>query len=338
MKKVLIILFLIDIIAPVFSQTKAAKPFKILEGHTYKINYLRFSNDSRYLVSAGWDNYTILWDMKSFSKIRDLKEHKDWIREVSISPDNRYIVSASHDGSFKIWDLKTGELKHDVEISPKEFIKKGSYPEFDRKTKNAVCAVTFSQDGKYLAVGTLDEFIRIWNLDQFKLIKKLRAHGNGTGYIIFSNDGNIMVSGSIYNELIVWDAKTFNPLDTLNEYWGYNSSFELFNNDRQLVNTGNDTINIWDISGGKLLRSIPVQDMLQSVQLTPDEKYMVTCGEDHSLKLWDFKTGKELWSYYNPKPELADCKISPDGRLLALATPEGKILIWLIKDIVKSIK
>jgi WD40 repeat protein len=70
-------------------------------------------------------------------------------------------------------------------------------------------------------------------------------------------------------------------------------------------------------------------------RVTPDEKYMVTCAEEHTLKLWDFGSGEELWTYKNPKPELADCKISPDGKYLALATPEGKILIWRIRDLVK---
>jgi len=322
----------------ILAQNDIIKPSKVLEAHTYKINYIRFSEDGKYLASGGWDNYTILWDMESFSKIRTLDGHSDWIREVNISPNNKIVVSGSQDGSVKIWDLLTGELMHTIVISPQEFVKKSLYPEFDRKSKNAVCALAFSPDGKYLVIGTLDEFIRFWDLDQHKLTKKIKAHTNGTGYITFNTEGNVMISGSIYNELIVWDFNKFKPLKTIVEYRGYNSSFEFLNNDKQLINTANDTINVWDIWSGKLLRSIPAQDMLQSVQLTPDQKYMVTCGEDHKLKLWNFESGQELWSYSNPKPELADCKISPNGELLALATPEGKVLVWYIDELIKRLQ
>ena len=63
---------------------------------------------------------------------------------------------------------------------------------------------------------------------------------------------------------------------------------------------------------------------------------MATCAEDYTLILWDFKSGKQIWKYNNPKPELADCKISPDGKFLALATPEGNILIWKMSELVEN--
>ena len=252
-----------------------------------------------------------------------------------LSPDNKYVVSGSHDGSFKIWDLYSGELKYDIEPTPREFIKKGMFPEFDRKAKNAISALAFSPDGRYFAVGSTDELIRIWDSKSFELIHTLDGHESSVFYIDFSKNGDLMVSGAIYNELIIWNTKTFKPINKLSEEWGYNGSFQFFNNDKYLLNTGNNKINVWDISEGNLIRSYPVQKMLQSVQLTPDEKYMFTCAEDHTLKLWDFNSGEELWAYKNPKPELADCKISPDGKYLALATPEGKILIWKLEDLIK---
>jgi len=322
-------------ISPILGQN-IIEPYKVLTGHQYKINYLKFSDDSKFLASGGWDNYTVLWDMETFSKLHVLEGHSDWIREVDISPDNKYIASGSHDGSFKIWDLYSGELKYDIEPVSGEFIKKGIIPELDRKAKNAISALAFSTDGKYFAVGSTDDLIRIWDSKSFELIHTLHGHGAGVFYIDFSKNSEIMVSGAIYNELIVWDTKTFKPIRELKEVRGYNGSFQFFNNDKYVLNTGNNKINVWDISEGNLIRSYPVQKMLQSVQLTPDEKYMFTCAEDHTLKLWDFYSGEELWTYTNDKPELADCKMSPDGKYLALATPEGKILIWKLKDLLNK--
>jgi|GEM_PF-1512206 len=331
MKKILFNIVLIFIFFPGIGQNNI-EPFKVLTGHKYKLNYLRFSDDSKFLVSGGWDNNVILWDMETFSKLHVLNGHTDWIREVDISPDNKFVVSGSHDGSIKIWDLYSGEMKYDIEPTPREFINKGIIPELDRKAKNAISALAFSPDGRYFAVGSTDDLIRILDSKSFELIHTLEGHGASVFYIDFSKNSDIMVSGAIYNELIVWDTKTFRPIRKLKEERGYNGSFQFFNNDKYLLNTGNSKINEWDIYEGNLIRSYPVQKMLQSVQLTTDEKYMFTCAEDHTLKLWDFNSGEELWSYTNTKPELADCKISPDGKYLALATPEGKILIWKLKD------
>ncbi len=327
-----IVLFIMYIVG--FCQQQDSDLYRVLVGHKHKINYLRFSKDGKYLASGGWDNTVVIWDVESFTKVHTLCGHTDWIREIAISPDNKYVASASHDGSFRIWNLQTGKLIREIKVVPNEILHKSLYPEFDRKTNNAVCALAFSPDSKSLTVGTLDEFIRIWDLNSLELIKKFKANENGVGYISYNTNGDVMISGSINVDLIIWDVQSYKPIHQIKVNRGYNCSFQLFNNDKYLINAGNDSINVWKISDGSFIRSIPVQDMLQSVQITQDEKYMVTCGEDHLLILWDYKSGKEIWRYKNPKPELADCKISPDGKLLALATPEGKILIWKISDLI----
>ena len=335
MRKLIIKILLILTILPAYGQINTRVPFKILKGHQYKVMYLSFSTDSKYLASSSWDNTVRIWNMETFTEFHVLEGHQDWVREVNISADNKYILSGSQDASFILWELKTGKLKSKVEISPKEFSSK-RFTEFDRKYKNAVCAVTFSQDGKYIAIGTTDSFIRIWELESMQLIHTLKGHNGNVFYIVFGKKDEIMVSGSFQNELIIWDTKTFKPLKILEEEKGYNGSFQLFQNNKYLVNTGNCMINVWDISKGEIIRSIPVQCDLQSVQLTPDEKYLITCAEDHTVKIWDFETEKELWTYYNPKPEIADCKISLDGKYLAVATPESVILIWEISELVNN--
>jgi len=335
MRKLIIKILLIITVTTSYSQIENKEPFKVLSGHEHKINYLSFSHDSKYLASGGWDNTVRLWNLETFTEVHELKGHNDWVREVCISYDNEYILSGSQDGTFFIWELISGKLKSKVDISPKEFSSK-IFPEFERKYKNAVCAVTFSQDRKYAAIGSSDSFIRIYELESMQLIHTLKGHNGSVFYIVFGKNDEIMVSGSFHEELIVWDTKTFRPIKVLDEKNGYNGSFQLFQDNKFLVNTGNCVINVWDILKGNIIRTIPVQCDLQSVQLTPDEKYLITCAEDHTVKIWDFETEKELWTYYNPKPEVADCKISPDGKYLAVATPESNILIWEIAELIKE--
>ena len=195
MRKLIIKILLILTILPAYGQINTRVPFKILKGHQYKVMYLSFSTDSKYLASSSWDNTVRIWNMETFTEFHVLEGHQDWVREVNISADNKYILSGSQDASFILWELKTGKLKSKVEISPKEFSSK-RFTEFDRKYKNAVCAVTFSQDGKYIAIGTTDSFIRIWELESMQLIHTLKGHNGNVFYIVFGKKDEIMVSGS----------------------------------------------------------------------------------------------------------------------------------------------
>ena len=315
-------------------QINTIAPCMVLSGHQYKINYLRYSNDGKYLASGSWDNTVRIWDMETGSLLHELKAHTDWIRQVDISPNNKYVLSGSNDGSFIVWDLASGELIKKVAISKGKIIKNGIIPELNRETVNALSAVAYSPDGKFFATGSVDNIIRIWDANTFKLLHTLEGHHNSVFNILFS--GDLMISGAIYSELIVWDTKSFKSLNTFNENRGYNGSFHLLQGEKYLANTGNCMINIWSLSTEKIVRSLPVQCMLQSLEFTSDEKQMITCAEDHTVKIWDFKTGKELWTYQNPKPEIADCKISPDGEYLAVATPESDILIWRMSDLLKK--
>ncbi len=309
-----------------FGQTNTIDPLKVLSGHKYKINCLCYSNDGKYLASGSWDNTVMVWDMGTYTLLYELKGHSDWIRGISISPGNKYIVSTSHDGTFILWDLASGNLIKQVRISEGKIMKKGIIPELSRETINSVSSVAFSTDGELLATGSVDNLIRIWDVKTFKLLHTLEGHNHSVFSIIFSN--NLMISGAIYSELIIWDLKDFKPIKTLKETKCYNGSLHIIHNGELLANTGNCHINIWDIYSGEIVRKIPVQCQLQGLQFTPEEKYMITCAEDHTVKIWDFENGEEVWSYYNPKPEIADCKLSPDGMYLAVATPESNILIW----------
>lgn len=334
MKKSLLLVGMCFLLLPLFGQINNSAPYKVLTGHKHKISYLRYSNDGKFLASGSWDNTVRIWNMEADSLLYELKGHTDWVRQMSFSPDNKHIASCSQDGSFMVWDLITGVLIKKVEISAGKITKKGLIPELDRETINSLASIAYSPNGEFIATGSIDNKFRIWNANTYELLHILEGHNHSVFNIVFYND--MMITGAIYSELIVWDAKLFKPIITIREEKGFNGSFQLLQNGKYLANTGKCLINVWDISNGKMVRSLPVQCMLQSLEFTPDEKQMITCAEDHTVKIWDFETGKELWSYQNPKPEIADCKISPDGEYLAVATPESDILIWRMSDLLRK--
>lgn len=269
--------------------------------------------------------------MRNYKAYREFDGHNDFIREVDISYDNKFIISGSQDESFKIWDVKSGNLIYSEKLSASHF-----RSDTNIKIQNGICAVTFSPDGKYAAVGTDAQQIHIIKMKDFSTLATLKGHTSSVFYMTYTKNGKYLISGAFRKKLIIWDTKSYKQIQFIEEDKGYNGSFALFGKDKFIANTGNCNINIRRISNGKFIRSIPVQCTLQSVQLTPDEKYMVTCAEDHTVKLYDFKSGEELWCYKNPKPEVADCKISPDGKYLSVATPEGEVLIWKLNELIKN--
>ncbi|MEA5567378.1 WD40 repeat domain-containing protein, partial [Anabaena sp. UHCC 0399] len=61
---------------------------------------------------------------------------------------------------------------------------------------SSVVSVSFSPDGKTLASGSLDNTIKLWNLETGKEIRTLTGHSNPVWSVSFSQDGKTLASGS----------------------------------------------------------------------------------------------------------------------------------------------
>src|SRR5262249_19469852 len=93
------------------------------------------------------------------------------------------------------------------------------------------------------------------------------------------------------------------------------------------------TIRIWDVQTGKELQKLEGhKDIVFTVVFSPDGKYLMSTsggdrqdgkwseGQDHSMRLWDLKTGKEVRQFGTPKDWVLCAEFSPDGTLAASGT------------------
>ena len=158
-----------------------------LTGHSERITTLAFSPDSRTLASGSYDHTIRLWDVETDANKLTLTGHTKYINSVAFSPDGKILASASWDGTVRLWDTTSG-------VSKTEIIAKN-------------CAsVVFSPDGKILAIGTdHDGTILLWDVDTGTQKTKLTGHSDLVLHIVFSPDGNTLISGSHDGTILLWD-------------------------------------------------------------------------------------------------------------------------------------
>src|SRR5262249_43701123 len=111
---------------------------RVLVGHDSYVFGLSFSNDGRYLASAGsYDLSVRIWEVETGLPLKVLKEGlKDAPVVVAWSPDGSLLAAGPvGSGYVPIWRSSNGELVKTAE------------------TGKAVLALTFSPDGKTLACG-----------------------------------------------------------------------------------------------------------------------------------------------------------------------------------------
>jgi WD40 repeat protein len=160
---------------------------------------LAFAPDGRLYSSGASDPYLKVWDVAGEKPLRAIPHPSGSNVGVAVSPDGRLVASAGPvvetEHTVQIWDAQTGLP---VQKTPKGHL-------------GFVWTVAFSPDSHYLASGSYDSTVKVWDLKALDSAEPvtLRGHTGSVYSVAFSPDGRRLASASGYadhGEVKVWDA------------------------------------------------------------------------------------------------------------------------------------
>jgi hypothetical protein len=90
-----------------------------------------------------------------------------------------------------------------------------------------------------------------------------------------------------------------------------------------------NTIELWELTTGKRLRSIErYPNIVWSVAFSPDGRAIVSGEERETAKLWEAATGKELRTFAGHTSDIRSVAFSPSGKVIASASDDGTVKLW----------
>lgn len=196
-----------------------------------------------------------------------------------------------------------------------------------------------SRDRKLIATSSAEErSVRIWNLATGEQRHSLPDGIGGAAELVFSPDGETVVSANLDNDIRVWKTKSGELVKRVEDMTGAMFAAEFTPDGKQLIMGGLDeTVYIWDAKTFALSRTLKGHgETIAALAISPDGRTLVTGGFDTftarnpvKVAIWDLASGKITRTI--PAPHVAaSVAFSPDGKWIAVSAGEKEVSLWKV--------
>jgi WD40 repeat protein len=268
---------------------------------------------------------------KIVSQLGEENGHLSPIWRMVYSPDGRRLATVSEFEPFfsnsvsevKVWDLETGKTIH-------------SLP----GVRIAIRALGFHPNGRELAIGRDDNFIEIWDTEDWKLRQSFHVSLISAQFqwvsvldLAYHPNGKRLAWSTGRAELVVEN------LDQGNVVWskarmGFEVRDLAYSSDGTSIAGGctDGRLRLWEGDRGQLLwTSQRLRGEIQAVAFHPDGSRLASGTDNGVIKLWAADEGQEVFTLHNARLPVEQLDFSKDGRTL-FGVLGGEILAWEISD------
>ncbi len=315
--------------------------------YTDDVYSLVFNPDGRTFAGIGGDSTIRLWDAVTGDHLQTITGHTRSVSSISFNADGSKLAvgsgddyGTSGDKIIRIWNMHTRRLQRTFSVPVDQSI--DDY-------RNFIDSVSYSPDGKTLAIGSEDGVIRFWDEENEKFQDKTFDGFIGAqtekpslcyselGFVLaYSPDGKTLMSSS---RLVLW------PMDNTIQLWdAVNCEYKAkltgsrttvlsvaFSPDGRTVAGGDKygEVYLWDVTKGEL-KTTPLEHQgkeVNSVAFSPDQRTLASGATSKyygggEVYLWDVFSG-ECKATLDMRDLITSVAFSPDGSTLAVGGKQG---------------
>ncbi len=298
------------------AKTKAV--LRLLRGHTDQTMALAFSADGERLASGSWAGDVRLWDVDTGKLVKkDRTPGTVWA--VAFSPDGSRLAAGGGDG-IRVWEAGgagTGEtLPLLVEI----------------RDISIISDLGFSPDGACLAAVGRDKMVRMWKVEDWKLMTESPGHTDWIRSLSFRADGKLLATAGSDRTVRLWSVGQDHALKLDRVMSNHTGTVRcvVFSPDGDFLATGalDGEVGVWDLRDGRRQARWKHPEAVRSLAFSPDGSLLATASDDRNIRLWDARRRQDVLSRHGHVGAVYGLGISPDGRMVATGGHDHSVRVW----------
>lgn len=284
--------------------------------HESKINDLAFPQDSSDVFGTCSKETIRIWNLKTSQELLRIIVKNMVCNAMCFFSNGKCIISGWNDGNIRAHTPETGKLL---------FIIHNSHG-------SAITAIAATYDCNFVISGGEEGEVRVWKIipDQRSLQVTMKEHRGPVSCVCVQKDDKECVTTSTDGSCAIWDLNDYKK----NKVMMSRSTFHeacYGAKECQIVTCGsNRNIDFWEIYDGTKIRSLNGSKIgsINSLDISLDQKYFISGGEDKLLKIWKYQEGTVSHIGFGHCSTITKVRISPNGNYIASTSIDGSILIW----------
>ncbi|WP_178379837.1 WD40 repeat domain-containing serine/threonine protein kinase [Cryptosporangium aurantiacum] len=283
-----------------------------LTGHAGRVNAIAVSEEPDRAFSAGADGTVRLWDLDTGQCLQSVSGHGE-AHEVAVSRDGRRVLFI-RDAALYLWtDTTVGKVADDV-LGPIQADERIGGP------------LAVSADGRYAITNSPQTRLIVWDVTDGSRRVTLPEQQFESLSLVLSPDARFAVDHALGSGVRLWDLDHGRQLGMLWPEHDYHPA-ALGPDGRLLLLDGWRLHVVNPFSGVAATVMDGSPSAARYAQFSPDARFVVSAGDDHTVRIWDLATGTCLRTL-QASARLSSVQFSADARFVLAGTDDGAILVW----------
>lgn len=186
---------------------------------------------------------------------------------------------------------------------------------------------------KFVASGSSDGGVSVWSAFTRELVAQFHEHKRAVTKVLVDNTHpNLVHSCGLDRGVYTYDLKTERrTIGHQVREGGFNTMSQRIDSEQELVTGGCDgRILFWDcdVTDYVLQLNDPSKLKINQVNISPSGKYLITCGDDCQVKLFDMRNNQLISCCLGHSDIVHDATWSPDERQIISVGNDACICVW----------